>query len=67
MLTIVLPQLFKHHQSVLTGHLKMMDMVRKHCVHGTGNYDAAQACVDRTHEMLRMFKQATATFVSPRI
>ena len=41
----------------------MMDMVRKHCVEGSGNYKAAQACVDRTHEMLRMFKQATTTFV----
>jgi len=44
----------------------MMDMVRKHCAEGSGNYKAAQACVDRTHEMLRMFKQATATFVPPR-
>jgi len=44
----------------------MMDMVRKHCVEGTGNHDAAQACVDRTHEMLRMFKRATATFIPPR-
>lgn len=43
----------------------MMDMVRKHCVPGTGNYNAAQACVDRTHEMLRMFKEATRNFVSP--
>jgi transposase-like protein len=42
----------------------MMDMVRKHCVPGTGNYEAAQACVDRTHEMLRMFKEATRNFVS---
>lgn len=59
-----LSKLFKHHQSVLTGHLKMMDMVRKHCVEGTGNYDTAKACVDRTHEMIRMFKQATWNFVS---
>jgi hypothetical protein len=57
-------KLFKHHQSSLTGHLKMMDMVRKHCVPGTGNYEAAQTCVDRTHEMLRMFKEATRNFVS---
>lgn len=42
----------------------MMDMVRKHCVEGSGNYTTAQACVERTHEMLRMFKKATATFVS---
>lgn len=56
-------QLFKHHQSVLTGHLKMMDMVRKHCIEGTGNYETAKACVDRTHEMMRMFKQATFNFV----
>lgn len=48
---------------MLTGHLKMMDMVRKHCVEGSGNYTTAQACVDRTHEMLRMFKKATETFV----
>jgi hypothetical protein len=43
----------------------MMDMVRKHCTPGTGNHNAAQACVDRTHEMLRMFKEATRNFVSP--
>jgi hypothetical protein len=56
-------QLFKHHQSVLTGHLKMMDMVRKHCVEGTGNHDTAMACVDRTHQMIRMFRDATRNFV----
>lgn len=42
----------------------MMDMVRKHCVPGTGNYEAAQACVDRTHEMIRMFRDSTRNFVS---
>ena len=42
----------------------MMDMVRKHCVPGTGNHDAAQACVDRTLEMMRMFRESTRNFVS---
>lgn len=56
-------ELFKHHESVLTGHLKMMDMVRKHCVEGSGNHTTAQSCVDRTREMIRMFKQATWNFV----
>ncbi len=45
----------------------MMDMVRKHCVQGTGNHDTAKACVDRTHEMMRMFKQATMNFVSLKL
>jgi hypothetical protein len=58
------PQLFKHHQSVLTGHLKMMDMVRKHCVEGSGNYETAKACVDRTHQMMKMFKEVMYNFVS---
>ncbi|ERF71522.1 hypothetical protein EPUS_00511 [Endocarpon pusillum Z07020] len=43
-----------------------MDMVRKHCVEGTGNYDTAKACVDRTHQMIRMFKEATYNFVPPK-
>lgn len=42
----------------------MMDMVRKHCVEGTGNYDTAKACVDRTHQMMRMFKEVAHNFVS---
>ena len=42
----------------------MMDMVRKHCVEGSGNWKMAQACVDRTHGMVRDFKKAVYSFVS---
>ena len=42
----------------------MMDMVRKHCVQGTGNYITAKACVDRTQQMIRMFRETTHNFVS---
>ena len=42
----------------------MMDMVRKHCAPGSGNYETAEACVNRTHEMLRDFKKVVFNFVS---
>ncbi|KAL9616629.1 MAG: hypothetical protein Q9160_008512 [Pyrenula sp. 1 TL-2023] len=60
------PELFKHHESNLTGHLKMMDMVRKHCAEGTGNWQTAQACVDRTRKMMSDFREVKRNFVPPR-
>lgn len=59
------PEIFKHHISVVEGHLKMIDMVRKHTVEGSGNWRMICELVDRTNEMLRVSKQQARTFVAP--
>ncbi len=56
-------QIFKHHISVIEGHRKMVDMVRKHTVSGTGNWRTITDMFDRTEEMLRMSKQLSYSFV----
>ena len=56
-------QIFKHHISVVEGHLKMIDMVRKHTVEGSGNWRMICELVDRTNEMLRVSKQQARSFV----
>lgn len=57
-------QIFKHHISVVEGHLKMIDMVRKHTVEGSGNFSTIMGCVDRAKQMLQVSKQISKTFVS---
>ncbi|KAM0801919.1 hypothetical protein BDR22DRAFT_845675 [Usnea florida] len=59
------PEIFKHHISLIEGHLKMIDMVRKHTVEGTGNYRTIMGCVDRAKEMLQESKHVSKTFVEP--
>ncbi|MCJ1404268.1 hypothetical protein MMC11_007493, partial [Xylographa trunciseda] len=59
------PEIFKHHISVLEGHLKMIDMIRKHTVPDTGNWRTIVPMVERTQEMLRMAKDATRSFIPP--
>ena len=59
------PEIFKHHISVLEGHLKMLDMVRKHTVEGSGNHRAICAMLDRTRESLRQTKDTNRSFVPP--
>ncbi|MCJ1431341.1 hypothetical protein MMC27_000692 [Xylographa pallens] len=59
------PEIFKHHISVLEGHLKMVDMIRKHTVPDTGNWRTIVPMVERTQEMLRMAKDATRSFIPP--
>lgn len=57
-------QIFKHHISLIEGHLKMVDMVRKHTVEGTGNWRMICGLVDRSKEMLRVSKELSWSFVS---
>ncbi|MCJ1281611.1 hypothetical protein MMC26_000931 [Xylographa opegraphella] len=59
------PEIFKHHISVLEGHLKMIDMIRKHTVPDTGNWRTIVPMVERSQEILRMAKDATRKFVPP--
>ncbi|MCJ1247765.1 hypothetical protein MMC30_004980 [Trapelia coarctata] len=59
------PEIFKHHISVIEGHLKMIDMVRKHTVPNSGNWRTIVSMVERTQEMLRMAKDVSRTFVPP--
>ncbi|SLM38355.1 hypothetical protein LPUS_08518 [Lasallia pustulata] len=48
------PEIFKHHISVVEGHLKMLEMIKKHTVPETGNWRQICPMVARSHEMLRM-------------
>ncbi|KAL8768785.1 MAG: hypothetical protein Q9209_005074 [Squamulea sp. 1 TL-2023] len=58
-------QIFKHHISVLEGHLKMIDMVRKHTIEGSGNYRTICEMIDRTRQILYESKTVARTFVPP--
>lgn len=57
-------QIFKHHISVVEGHRKMVDMVRKHTVEGTGNFRTIDQMFKRANEMLFTSKQLERSFVS---
>ncbi len=48
---------------MVTGHLKMLDMIRKHTVEGSGNHRTIMPMIDRCKEMLRQFKPVTNSFV----
>ncbi|KAL9634326.1 MAG: hypothetical protein Q9164_004158 [Protoblastenia rupestris] len=58
-------QIFRHHISLIEGHLKMIDMVRKHTVEGTGNWDMICKAIDRAREMLSTSKHVARTFLPP--
>ncbi|KAI9734443.1 MAG: hypothetical protein M1818_006831 [Claussenomyces sp. TS43310] len=57
------PEIFKHHISVVEGHSKMLEMVQKHTVQGTGTYDTISNLVNRGHDMLRQAKDMSRIFV----
>ncbi|KAL8783857.1 MAG: hypothetical protein Q9213_004347 [Squamulea squamosa] len=59
------PEIFKHHISVLEGHLKMIDMVRKHTIEGSGNYRTICEMINRTKQILYESKTVARTFVPP--
>ncbi|KAL8916753.1 MAG: hypothetical protein Q9172_006146 [Xanthocarpia lactea] len=59
------PEIFKQHISVLEGHLKMVDMVRKHTIEGSGNFRTICDMVDRTKQILHESKTVARTFVPP--
>ncbi|KAL8979634.1 MAG: hypothetical protein Q9205_005084 [Flavoplaca limonia] len=59
------PEIFKHHISLVEGHLKMIDMVRKHTVEGTGNYRTICEMIDHTKQILYESKTVARIFVPP--
>ncbi|KAI9695734.1 MAG: hypothetical protein M1836_006100 [Candelina mexicana] len=59
------PEVFKHHISVVEGHTRMLEMVQKHTVPGTGNYNTITPMVERSKEMLRHSKAASRDFAPP--
>ncbi|MDI1489456.1 MAG: hypothetical protein OHK93_008735 [Ramalina farinacea] len=59
------PEIFRHHISLIEGHLKMIDMVRKHTVEGSGNWTMICGCIDRAKEMMSASKHVAKTFVPP--
>ncbi|KAL8899173.1 MAG: hypothetical protein Q9192_001711 [Flavoplaca navasiana] len=59
------PEIFKHHISLVEGHLKMIDMVRKHTVEGTGNYRTICEMIDHTKRILYESKTVARIFVPP--
>lgn len=56
-------QIFQHHISLIEGHLKMNDMVRKHTIEGTHNWDTICAMIERTKEMLAAARNQAKYFV----
>ncbi|CAF9906494.1 MAG: hypothetical protein GOMPHAMPRED_004745 [Gomphillus americanus] len=60
------PEIFKHHISLVEGHLKMIDMVRKHTVEGSGNNRTIINLIDRAQNMLRDAKAVQREFVPPK-
>lgn len=56
-------QVFKHHLSVVEGHQRMIDMIRKHTVEGTENHKIITECMRRADTMLKDTKTATRSFV----
>ncbi len=61
---LIWQQVFKHHISVVEGHTKMLEMVQKHTVKGTGNYETITNLVKRSHEMMWQAKDVSRSFVS---
>ncbi|KAI4088951.1 MAG: hypothetical protein LQ344_005702 [Seirophora lacunosa] len=59
------PEIFKHHISLVEGHLKMIEMVRKHTVEGSGNYNTISDLVKRSKDMLYQAKNVARTFIPP--
>ncbi|KAI9816911.1 MAG: hypothetical protein M1827_001556 [Pycnora praestabilis] len=60
------PEVFKHHISVVEGHLRMLEMIQKHTIPYSGNWNTIAPMVDRTKDMLHMAKTATRSFVPPK-
>lgn len=56
-------KIFKHHISLVEGHMKMIDMVRKHTVEGTNNHRTICDLIDRSKDMLWQAKKTARTFV----
>ncbi|KAL8950973.1 MAG: hypothetical protein Q9222_003034 [Ikaeria aurantiellina] len=59
------PEIFRHHISLVEGHLKMVDMVRKHTVEGSPNYRTTSDLLNRSKEMLSQAKNISKTFIPP--
>ncbi|KAI9716358.1 MAG: hypothetical protein M1812_005424 [Candelaria pacifica] len=59
------PEVFKHHISVVEGHTRMLEMIQKHTVPGTGNYKTITPMVERSKEMLWQSKSASRDFAPP--
>ncbi|KAI4184157.1 MAG: hypothetical protein L6R41_004948 [Letrouitia leprolyta] len=59
------PEIFKHHISLVEGHMKMIDMVRKHTVEGTNNHRTICELIDRSKDMLYQAKKTARSFVPP--
>ncbi|KAI4236799.1 MAG: hypothetical protein LQ349_002315 [Xanthoria aureola] len=59
------PEIFKHHISLVEGHLKMIDMVRKHTIEGSDNHRTICDIIDNTKRILSESKTVSRIFVPP--
>ncbi|KAL8853911.1 MAG: hypothetical protein Q9221_001218 [Calogaya cf. arnoldii] len=59
------PEIFKHHISLVEGHLKMIDMVRKHTVEGSANHRTICDMIDNTKQILFDSKTVSRIFIPP--
>ncbi|MCJ1311210.1 hypothetical protein MMC25_004881 [Agyrium rufum] len=58
--------LFRHHISLCEGHLKMLDMVHKHTIEGSGDWKAITPMLERAREILHASKDIARAFIPPR-
>ncbi|KAL8670012.1 MAG: hypothetical protein Q9168_005428 [Polycauliona sp. 1 TL-2023] len=58
-------EIFKHHISLVEGHLKMIEMVRKHTTEGSGDHRTICDMIDNTKQVLNESKVVSSIIVPP--
>lgn len=59
-------KLFTHHQAVLIGHLRALDLLRQHCERGSADYKLAHSCITRAEQMFLDLQKISTSFVCHR-
>ncbi|KAI9890563.1 MAG: hypothetical protein M1814_003903 [Vezdaea aestivalis] len=57
------PEIFKHHISLCTGHIKFLEMIEKHCEPESDNWRGIHPLVVRAREMNKAAQQASRVYV----
>ncbi|KAL8867301.1 MAG: hypothetical protein Q9174_005750, partial [Haloplaca sp. 1 TL-2023] len=61
------PEIFKRHISMIEGHLRMIEMVRKHTEQGSENHRSVCDMIDRTKELLQQSKISEESVVHGQV
>ncbi|KAL9037077.1 MAG: hypothetical protein Q9214_005857, partial [Letrouitia sp. 1 TL-2023] len=60
------PEIFHRHMINLEGHMRMIQMVRKHTVEGTAEHRTICDLIDRTKEVIHISQRVAFHFVPPQ-